>query len=327
MIRLVKIVLFMGFFVVGKTLAACVVTGTPVSYTTDLGRVVVDPSLAVGALIKEMTWTVGNNNQDMFLCSTAGDLIYRDVVMTNLTGSNGTIYQTNIPGVGIQFQRGNNVYPGVYKSPQDNYIIYLSTGPFTVRLYKTAEYVGSGPIKAGAYTMYGPDSNLSTSALTTYMSENGTVIVAPSCSVSGGSEQNVYLSSVNYKELKTIGATAGETPFSIQLRCSGGASVDVGYDNVNLTFSGTVPQGLNSTDGVLANSKNSSDAASGVGIQILDNSKQPLVFDKQYKVGSLANASTDYLITSNYIARYYRYLDKITPGEIESKMIYNISYD
>ncbi|WP_458309810.1 hypothetical protein [Providencia sp. CRPN20059] len=45
-----------------------------------------------------------------------------------------------------------------------------------------------------------------------------------------------------------------------------------------------------------------------------------------YKVGELATAR-DKAINMNYIARYYQHEDKISAGEVQAKMQFNITYD
>lgn len=131
---------------------------------------------------------------------------------------------------------------------------------------------------------------------------------------------------VNYTLLKTTGSTAADTNFSIQLKCTGGATANVGYDNVELTFSGTIPSSLTNSDGGLVNEVELT-GANGVGVQVLGNDKKTIEFDKTYKVGSLTGAEGGYYIDSNYIARYYRYGNTITPGVVQAKMVFAITYD
>lgn len=88
---------------------------------------------------------------------------------------------------------------------------------------------------------------------------------------------------VNYTLLKTTGSTAADTNFSIQLKCTGGATANVGYDNVELTFSGTIPSSLTNSDGVLVN-KVESTGANGVGVQVLGNDKKRLNLIKRIKL-------------------------------------------
>ncbi|WP_392562605.1 fimbrial protein [Orbus sturtevantii] len=159
------------------------------------------------------------------------------------------------------------------------------------------------------------------------MTAGGTTIITPSCSVVSGAEQNVYLEPVSYTKLKTVGATTGDTNFSIRTRCSGGGDAvkDSGYRHVYMAFSGTTPSNLSNSDGVLINDV-SSNGAIGIGIQVLDSNKKALVFEKKYNAGSLV-LTGNYFYTFNYTARYYRYGSDIMPGAVESKMIFNITYE
>jgi len=326
--QLIKFTLFVSIFFISQAYAVCHRNNVPdTNLYLDMGTVVVSPNLAVGAEIKTETRTF-QTIPSAFKCEKQNDPLHADVITTHLTLIGENIYQTNIPGIGVKFLIDNKTpFPFISKAKKDNASINISGGPISMVLYKTAKYVGSGPITAGQYTRYGVQSDPNGSPLNTYLSENGTIIVAPSCYVTSGVQQNVYLSPINHTQLNKIGATAGETPFFIQLQCSGGSAIDSGYDNVNLTFDGSLPAGMKDIDGVLINSNTSSSGAQGIGIQVLDDSKKPLQFNKPYTVGSLAKNSNSYIVQSDYIARYYRYANKITSGKVESKMVFNITYD
>jgi len=330
MIKIMKFVLIfiLTLFFIGKSYAVCTRNDTPgITQHLDMGTIVVSPNIKVGELIYQQSWPI-SQAKSLFYC-TAGSSIDGNVNTSILTSDNNKIYKTNIPGIGIRLSRlveWENVYSYSYTVDKDNNV-NLAASQFIVRLYKTDEYVGSGPLTGGLYTWYGPSGEgVSASGFTTYMSENGTTIVSPSCSVASGAQQNVYLETVNYTQLKTVGSTAGDTNFSIQLKCSGGASLSVGYDNVSLMFTGTIPSTLVNSDGVLVNDANSN-GAQGVGIQVLDTTKKAIEFDKKYTIGSLTGPQESYYITSNYTARYYRYGNNITPGAVQAKMIFGINYD
>ncbi|WP_392560597.1 fimbrial protein [Orbus mooreae] len=321
----IKFFLILNLFFIGQSYATCTKLDTqPVILYLDMGTVVVNPNLKVGDIIAQQSFPFPETS-NMFYCYS-GDILEGMVNTGLFTTNSNKIYQTNIPGVGIQMARNTNIYPYDYVAKSNNNI-FIAAGNFIVTLFKTSEIVGSGPLSSGNYTTYGPQGGgIATSGLTTYMSTNGTKIVSPSCSVVSGAQQNVYLEPVNYTKLKTIGATAGDTNFKIELKCSGGASINSGFDNISIAFSGTIPSNLTNSDGVLANEV-SSNGAQGVGIQVLDSNKSAVVFDKKYIVGSLASTEISYYVTPNYTARYYRYGSSITAGLVESKMIFNITYD
>ncbi|WP_392563918.1 fimbrial protein [Orbus wheelerorum] len=319
--------LILNLFFITQSHAACTRIGNPgVTLYLDMGTVVVSPNLNVGDMIVQQSFPF-SQTQTLFYCN-AGDSLEAAINIGFVTNNSNKIYQTNIPGIGIQLLRNSddNLYPYIYK-PKNSNNIYLAAGNFIVRLFKTSEIVGSGPLTSGNYTTYGPlGGGITASGLTTYMSANGTTIVAPSCTVVSGAQQNVYLDPVSYTKLKTVGATVGDTNFTIQLKCSGGASLNVGYDNISMAFSGTIPSNLSNADGVLVNNV-SSNGAQGIGIQVLDSNKKAIEFDNKYIVGSLATPQDSYFLTSNYTARYYRYGTTITPGTVEAQMVFNMTYD
>ncbi|WP_392560871.1 fimbrial protein [Orbus sturtevantii] len=325
--KLITFALIFSIFFISQAYASCIKQNVPsTNIYTDMGRVIVSPNLKVGDIIAQQSWHFSRINR-AFLCQSIDDNLDGEVVMTNLSAYNGTIFQTNIPGIGIQFMRADRIYPYTFSIKNNNTYVSVTAENIIVTLYKTAEYVGSGAIAPGLYTKYGIKSDVNGSILNTYMSQNGTTIVSPSCVVDSRTTQDINLASINYNQLKSVGSTAGEIPLSIQLKCSGGSSTNTGYNNINLTFSGSPPTGMKNSDGVLANTKTSSDAAQGIGIQILGNNKKPLEFNKKQKIGPLANTANHNLITSNYTVSYYRYAKNITGGEVEAKMVFNITYD
>nr|WP_274921843.1 hypothetical protein [Providencia sp. G1(2023)] len=50
------------------------------------------------------------------------------------------------------------------------------------------------------------------------------------------------------------------------------------------------------------------------------------MFNEKYNVGRLVDRQTKYL-DLNYKARYYQYGRTISAGEVNSKMVFNITYD
>ncbi|WP_392562604.1 fimbrial protein [Orbus sturtevantii] len=324
----VKFFLIFNLFFVAQCFAACTrYNDVPAGIVyIDMGTVIVNPNLNVGDVIAEKSFPFGEVGV-AFYCY-GGDMIEGAINTSLFISNNNKVYQTNVSGVGIKIARDRNIYPYNYVAQRERQINVVA-GNIIVTLYKTAEFVGSGPLSSGNYTSYGiPGATLSTSALSSYMTEGGTSIVTPSCSVVSGAEQNVYLEPVSYTKLKTVGATTGDTNFAIRTRCSGGGegvNDSSGYSHVYMTFSGTIPSNLSNSDGVLVNDI-SSNGATGIGIQVLDSNKQALVFEKKYNAGSLA-LTGNYFYTFNYTARYYRYGNNIMPGAVESKMIFNITYE
>lgn len=298
-----------------------------------MGRVVVDPNLAVGAVIAQQSWTMpgaGGRNNYFYSC-TGRNTFKADIVAPGVNDLGNKIYSTNVPGIGLRFSRGgesvNIVYPGSY-TPQvpewqtTNYS--LEGSRFTLEIIKTAALTGSGTLADGQYTSYDWEYGRNNPILTTYLSANAITIVSPSCVVVGGRNMNVDVGTIRRSDLKGVGTTAGGKDFNIQLQCSGGLN-DSGYANIQTSFSGTLATGTSASTGALLNEKTGSSMAQGVGIQVLKEGS-PLEFNKKYDVGRLNNQEIRYL-TIPLRARFYQYGPSVSSGEVESHMIFNLTYD
>ena len=176
---------------------------------------------------------------------------------------------------------------------------------------------------AGKYTSYDWESG-SNPILETYLSANAITVVSPSCSVLSGKNMNVDVGSIRRTDLKGVGTTAGGKDFNIDLQCSGGLS-ETGYANISTSFSGTLATSTTATMGALLNEKAGSGMAKGIGIQVLKDGS-PLQFNNKYTVGRLNNQETRY-ITIPLHARFYQYGPTTSTGEVESHMIFNLTYD
>ncbi|EPH0094882.1 fimbrial protein [Pluralibacter gergoviae] len=298
-----------------------------------MGRVVVDPNLAVGAVIAQQSWTMpssGGNNNFFYTC-TGRNTFKADIVAPGVSDLGNKIYSTNVPGIGLRFSRGGNsvniVYPGSYTpqvpgSQTTNYT--LEGSRFTLEVIKTAALTGSGTLAAGQYTSYDWEYGRGNPILTTFLSANAITIVSPSCTVVGGKNMNVDVGSIRRSDLTGVGSTAGGKDFSIQLQCSGGLN-DSGYANIETSFSGTLATGTSANTGALMNEKTGSSKAEGVGVQVLKEGT-PLEFNKKYNVARLNNQEIRY-IDIPLRARFYQYAPTISAGEVESHMIFNLTYD
>ena len=66
-------------------------------------------------------------------------------------------------------------------------------------------------------------------------------------------------------------------------------------------------------------------AAKGVGVQVIKDNT-PLEFNKKYNIGTLQNQETRY-ITLPLHARFYQYAPTTSTGEVESHLVFNLTYD
>ena len=302
-----------------------------VNLNMNAGRVVVDPDLAVGQTIDTFSWPMpGQSAQNYNYSCTGKNNFKAQIVATGVQDLGNKVYSTNVPGIGLRFRRGGGsvkiTYPDLYPADAGwrgaNYSLAGST--FELEIVKTAPVTGSGSITAGQYTSYDYEYGNSTPILTTFLSADAITIVSPSCAVLSGKNMNVDVGSIRRNDLKGVGSTAGGRDFTIQLQCSGGLN-ESGYANIQTSFSGTLATGTAANMGALLNEKTGSSMAKGVGIQVLKEGT-PLEFNKKYNIGRLNNQEIRYL-NIPLRARFYQYASTISSGEVESHMIFNLTYD
>lgn len=302
----------------------------PVDINMELGRVVVDPDLPIGAVIKERTWSMDSETRPWAECDGGTKLDANIIQNKPLLGDN--IIETNIPGIGMKFIRESNsgslkiVYPGHFTVPgEGRKRAILAGSTFTVQIIKTASVTGSGVLNEGEYTRYGYQPNNILPALITRLNGRAITIVSPSCKITSGEKQTVMLPSIYLNQLTSIGSTAAETPFSINMLCSGGVNLE-NTSNIYITFSGELAPNTQNNQGVLANTLEDYQSAQGVGIQITTDNKNPLEWNKHYPIGTVGIEQEKEIIL-NYFAKYYQYGKKISPGKVHAKMVFNLTYD
>ncbi|PJR63574.1 fimbrial protein [Raoultella sp. T31] len=322
-----RLTLFIGLLVLGTTSAWAACTRGPaptVQLDMAIGRVVVNPDLAVGSVIATQNWTMPAGTGVNYRCS--GTTVFKaSIVAPGVTDLGNKVYSTNVPGIGLRFSRGgstvNIVYPGSFTTGGGNFS--LEGSRFTLEVIKTASVTGSGTLAAGKYTSYDWEYG-NNPILVTFLSANAITVVSPSCTVLSGKNMNVNVGTIKRSDLNGVGTYAGGKNFNIELQCSGGLSAS-GYANIEASFSGTLATGTTVTRGALLNEKAGSSIAKGIGIQVLK-SGVPVEFNKKYNIGTLNNQETRY-ITLPFFARFYQYAAATSTGEVESHMIFNLTYD
>ncbi|EFL9552428.1 fimbrial protein [Escherichia coli] len=326
-----KLTLFIGLMVLGTTSAwaDCTRLSQP-TVTLDMvvGRIVVPPDLPVGSTIVSRDWTMSAPGGASYSCTAGTNRFAAKIVSTGATDLGNKIYSTNVPGIGLRFSRGgatvNIIYPDVFSSTISRTTNYsLGGSRFTLEVIKTASVTGSGTLAAGKYTSYDWE-NGNNPILETMLSANAITVVSPSCSILSGKNMNVDVGTIKRSDLSGVGTTAGGKDFNIELQCSGGVS-ESGFANIHTTFSGNLATGTTAAQGVLINEKSGNTAAKGIGIQVLKDGS-PLQFNNNYTVGRLNNQETRY-ITIPLHARFYQYGPTTSTGEVESHMIFNLTYD
>nr|WP_179254168.1 fimbrial protein [Burkholderia sp. AU33423] len=233
------------------------------------------------------------------------------------------VYETGIPGIGIQFRAA---VPGFSNTQLAPFSMSASPDALIARVFNAGvTLVVTGPIQSGT----ADGSTLPTmtwrvtqgGARTSYVLRvNGILSVkGQTCKVSDSSI-NVPMPQVMAKELNKVGATAGDTKFSIDLNsCSPGLGVYVTLTDV-------------SNPGNRSNivSLTKSSTAQGIGYQVLRNSA-PVNFGPDAATAGNPNQWSAGQASGNsfsipLVARYLRTSDAMQPGSVNGQLSFTMSY-
>lgn len=134
------------------------------------------------------------------------------------------------------------------------------------------------------------------------------------CTVSTGNLQ-IKMGNVADKQLKPAGKSGNRVKFTIGLKDCGSAA-----NNVAVTFIGTAA----ASGSPLIALDSTVDAATGVGIALLDDQQNPVPVNSSSRNYPLAaSASTAEL---NFFAQYTSFSDTVTSGPASASVTFNLTY-
>ncbi|MFM0361417.1 fimbrial protein [Paraburkholderia sediminicola] len=250
---------------------------------------------------------------------------------TPVAGMTGT-YQTNVPGIGVQFYLtsgwGASANPLIQAPSSETLAPGSSTGQPI--FYTRTDLVVTGPVGNGTLTtlpsltlQYSGDclndpAKPSTSPHSLTLNP-GTVITGRTCSVTTPS-LNVTLPPISADGFATIGSAKGTAPVNLGLNCS-----EAGI-NVNITLTDASDVSNQSTTLGLA----SGSSAAGVGLQILNGTK-PVAFGPD---SALAGNLNQWLVGKSSVGamsipltvRYIRTTGALTLGTVKGAATFTMSY-
>lgn len=122
----------------------------------------------------------------------------------------------------------------------------------------------------------------------------------------------VTLPTVYASAFPGTGTTTGQTPFNVQLTCSGKA-------NLAITLAASNPQA--GATGVIAPTSGSG-YAQNIGVQLLDGSGNPVSFDTAISAGQTTNGA----FNVPFYARYYQTAPGATAGRVTATATYTLTY-
>lgn len=306
---------------------------TPQDIQMIMGDIVVNPDTAVGQRIAIGYFPI---EQDKGLTCMGTNAMVGELPGSKLSSLGDNIYETNIAGIGIRLYREGERYIDVYyphylqgqNHPQNSSgRAYLEGGLFTVELIRLPGQVGAGPLKPGLYSTYwGDGSGPNRPILTSHVIGNSIRIVNAACKLDAGSRNiPINMGEVSKGAFKGVGSTLNERPFMISMSCVGGHESQWSTRKSDVGISFEYDADPSGAAGVIKNTA-SSDAAQGVGIQLLEASNgMPIAPHRILNVGQLRDSSDRYF-NIGLTSRYYQTSSNISGGNVRSLATFNIVY-
>ena len=305
-----KVILVASFLIAlttGYTHAAC-----PVIYNaTPPADLNIDPSLPVGSVLATMqlSWPL------QYGCQVNGSGAGFHIGQYGNGVPNGNLYPTGLAGVSyrgkIEGWYNSAYWPTVYDTSAVQ-MTAMGSGTATI------EFVKTGPVEAGIlppmdYLRVQATDVSGTPDATMLIIRTGVPIpvdpVINSCSATP--VVPVSLNTVLNDDLATVGATAGDKTFNINVTCTGPA-------NISLMFTGDV---VDSNNAVFRNS----DAITGstIGIQILNNNSAVPIGAGRYMNLNVVNGT----VSPTFTARYYAFAQPVIAGNVNAIAYATIVYN
>ena len=316
-----------------KSATAC--EGPTVMLTMDFGTINLDPAnlVAVGAVMKtlEGTWLSFSANASGN-CGTQTLIAYQMPGTPTVGMSN--VYDTNLTGVGIRISVwttgaasvgiGGGYYgmpstatPIPYQLPVQS---FSGGGQFgegynqiRAELVRTATTVRGGVLLVTGPLLVLTDQT-GKSSPSTVISTNLTVKGTSSLSSCSVTTPHLIVDMGTVRMPDIVFATpAAAKPFTIELTCSATPNVSVEFDGVAVVGNQKALQ-LRDGPGV----------ATGIGLQILDSSSNPLTFGQLTPLTTTAPTGVNKF---NFSARYVPIAPHRTPGTADSNATFTMQYN
>jgi type 1 fimbria pilin len=284
--------------------------------------IVVEPDTPVGSIIYEDSMQSGDITQS---CDGSDVRVRKGYTTISSDDARDDVlvgtYQTNVPGIGIRVAASSNKYPQYNEEDIVRPEIYLGMthGFNTTYQYRAiAQLIVTDTIQEG---------DLNTDRLTSHEKYDNDVVgeirfsptsVRISTNTCNLVDKNIYV------PLKTINAQdfngqysdiLTDASFKIEVTdCKAGTKIDYQFKSSGST-------GV--TNGNILNIASGDNAASGVGIQILDRNDNVISFDQDYN--AIASSRTNESVEIPLKARYIK-TGEVKSGKVDSVATFDVFY-
>lgn len=271
--------------------------------------IVNDPSIPNGQVLFTSTATPINRTV-RFFCYGGGNGWGLTNQVGSTPGTTTNLFPSNVAGVGYRIlQKGDYIYPYPYFNLGGSNQWYESDA-VTLEIVKTGTIADGSTLSMGPLVSFEAGSGGNGSIYDAVINlANSLTFTAPACQVSTPNV-DVTLPTVSSGAFSGVGSGTGATPFQIRLQCSSGATV-------RITMTTGTPVG--GQTGVIAPS---SGTTTGVGVQVLSSSGNPVQFGTAAVIGATPNGT----MTVNYSARYFQTAATVGPGTLGATATFTLSY-
>lgn len=270
-------------------------------------------------------------------CCDRDIYLYFNAAPTTLVPGYNDVYPTNVSGVGVRFTISNGAsttcnslpvtVPNAYRQVICHQIWANATPGYDFNVTISAQFVKTGAVAPGALTTI-PSLSITNAinnqsgsfpwgnAFTGTASGNFASIA---CSVTQSAVQ-VTMPQAKTKDLASVGATTGSTPFSLSLNCDPGVRVAVTVTDA------TIPSNRSNTLSLTADS-----TAKGIGYQ-LSYADTPILYGPDSSIAgntnqiSVSSSPTSGGVYSVPLKASYIRTGNINPGTANAKATFTMSY-
>lgn len=294
--------------------------------------VVVHPGSSPGTLLAQGRFQIERDNG---LVCRGSNTMTGQLPNSKISKLGGNIYETNVPGIGIRLYREGEqyirtFYPHIIEGKQSKRRSsghsYLEGGSFYVELIRLPGPVGAGPLMPGLYSTYwGNGSGPGRPILTSHVIGNSIKIVNSTCEIDAGSRNiPINMGEVQKYQFQGVGSTLNEHGFNIILHCVGGNESQWSKRTGEVGLSFSYEQDTSNIKGVIKNMA-STDAADGVGIQLLEARGTPVPTNGVIQAGRL-NQSAESTFEVGMSSRYYQTKMHVSGGNVNSQATFTVVY-
>ena len=289
--------------------------------------------MPIGSTIFDSGWMFVNTT--LTYCDTAGTVTgkYTGDIGNPMTGipgyTDGRIYTTPIPGVGMQlfWCNNDNCNPNPSNVTPPPVLAWSHYGTTTynlrhhwwVRLVKVGNFDNnvSKAFNVSSSIYY---SNLEVASISVTTPANLLNISNRSCKVTTPTDFTVRLPDVNKSEFKNIGALHSKAAnFSIDMMCERDLKVNYMISSLNQS---------SELSNVIENSKGDN-MATGIGVQIFhgnSDSTSAVTLNQKYLQTTTGGTNNNF-VSLPFSAKYYKIKDNMTGGMVNTKAVFTLTYE